>query len=174
MALFDNRKAAARRKARRKARNQRQKARQTRRQKRQSGGGLITGIGSRKQARQKARQDRRALRIKQRTKRTQAKAAGGKWDPESVSARWEGIASVTESAAGLGEHGIDAYTAAQTGGLSSLFGDDDMYGSGDVGGTGDYYDDDDVEWYEDLPEWAIPAAVVTVVAGVFLLSRKKK
>ena len=170
MALFDNRKAAARRKARRKARNQRQKARQTRRQKRQSGGGLITGIGSRKQARQKARQDRRALRIKQRTKRTQAKAAGGKWDPESVGARWEGIASVTESAAGLGEHGIDAYTAAQTGGLSSLLGGD--YGTDD--GSGEIYYDDGGEWYEDLPEWAIPAAVVTVVAGIFLLTKKKK
>jgi hypothetical protein len=113
------------------------------------------------------------LRIKGRTQRVQAKAEGGKFSPESTAARWEGISSLGSSAADLAGHGIDAYTAAQTGGLSSLFGDDDMYGAGDVGGTGDYYADEG-DWTDDLPEWALPAALVVGAVGIFLLTKKKK
>ena len=151
MALFGNRKAAGRKRARQARRAAKQAARQARRAQRQTAR-QTTGRRARKAGRQQAKQTRRQTRIEGRvskqaarqagrTARTQAKAEGGRWDPESVKARQAALQSIVSTGAGLAETGISAATAGATGGLSALpgmLGDVDLSGLFGGGAEEDY------------------------------------
>lgn len=161
---------AQRREERRAERTQeRQAARQA-----TAGGGLLSGIGARMQQRQTARQARKMEKIGARTTRigsrqtersarTQSKAEGGYFDPESVGARWGALSDVAGT---IG----DVYT----GGVSSMAGDALSAMSGglalDEGG-------ELVELYPDEAEgmgYLVPALIAGAVVGGYFLLRKPK
>lgn len=71
------------------------------------------------QARQQGKTDRAEDRQQSYADRTFSKAAGGKWSPESVGARWSGIEGMTGQLAQLASGAASAYF---TGGASSSMG----------------------------------------------------
>ena len=181
------RKAKSRRQARQEARQERRGGRQEARQERRSSrqeARQTTGRKARKTKRQEARQARRQERIGARTERkearharrlgqTAAKAAGGKWDPESVEARWEGIAAVTESGTELAGDLGEAYMASQTGGLSELgsfFATDEEVPGSDLLEFDEFGDDYTTSIMDE--DWYWPVVIGGTGLALYLLMRK--
>jgi len=80
---------------------------------------IVQGVTDISENRQQAKTERVQARQQSYADRTQSKAQGGKWTPESVDARWSGIASMSESIANAAVEGISAYYG---GGYASAFG----------------------------------------------------
>jgi len=185
------------RQERKSEKSERKTTRQTERQERKSQ--KQTARQDRKSRKQSARQERKQTRVEQpkrwegrqdiRMERVKQKGESGYWTPEAVESRaqtWQ---------AGISTYGDVAGTALETTGeflealyapasgiadaAGSWFEDVDLSGVSDLWGDDTYDDEDETgiaadSWYDDLPAWAIPAAVVGAVGLVYLATREPK
>ena len=96
------------------------------------GKAIVSGISDMVETRQDNKTTRAEARQQSYIARTEAKAAGGKWTPESTQARWEGITGTTEAVGNAVVGGMSAYYG---GGYTDALGSmgDILSGAGDGG-----------------------------------------